>query len=76
MEQDVLVKRTIGKIKQLPIRRVHEVDDFVEFLMQKANDSSITEGLQRLSSASRQTYDFLNDEPELYSVNDLKVKFA
>ena len=76
MERDVLVKKTIGKIKQLPVRRVHEVNDFVEFIMQKTNDSLITEGLQELSSASRHTYDFLNDEPELYSVNDLKVKFT
>ena len=76
MEREVLVKRTIGKIKQLPVKRVHEVNDFVEFIMQKTNDSLITEGLQELSSASRHAYDFLNDEPELYSVNDLKVKFA
>ena len=76
MERDVLVKRTIGKIKQLPVRRVHEVNDFVEFIMQKTNDSLITEGLQRLSSASIHTYDFLKEEPELYSVNDLKVKFS
>jgi hypothetical protein len=76
MERDVLVKRTIGNIKQLPVKRVHEVNDFVEFIMQKTNDSLITEGLQRLSSASSQTYDFLKEEPELYSVNDLKVKFV
>ena len=76
MERDVLVKRTIGNIKQLPVKRVHEVNDFVEFILQKTNDSLITEGLQQMSSASHQTYEFLNDEPELYSVNDLKVKFA
>jgi hypothetical protein len=76
MEQDVLVKRTIGNIRRLPIKRVHEVNDFVEFILQKTNDSLITEGLQELSSASHKTYEFLNDEPELYSVNDLKVKFA
>jgi hypothetical protein len=76
MEREVLVKRTIGNIQRLPSKRVHEVNDFVEFIMQKTNDSLITEGLQELSSMSRHTYDFLDNEPELYSVNDLKVKFA
>jgi len=75
MERDVLVKNTIGKIGQLPTKRVREVSDFVEFIIQRTDDALITEGLQQLSSFSH-SYDFLNDEPELYSVNDLKVKFA
>jgi len=75
MERDVLVKNTIGKIGQLPTKRVREVSDFVEFIIQRTDDALITEGLQQLSSISH-SYDFLNDEPELYSVNDLKVKFA
>ena len=75
MEREVLVKNTIGRIEQLPIKRVQEVNDFVEFIIRKTEDSMITEGLQRLSSIS-DTYDFLNDEPDLYTVNDLKVRFA
>ena len=46
------------------------MNDFVEFIIQKTDDTMITEGLQKLSSLS-QTYDFLCDEPELYTVNDL-----
>jgi hypothetical protein len=75
MEREVLVKRTIGKIEQLPTSRVREVNDFVEFIIRRTDDAMITEGLQHLSSISH-TYDFLRDEPELYTVNDLKVKFA
>jgi len=75
MERDVLVKRTIGKIEQLPTTRVREISDFVEFIIQRTDDAIITEGLQQLSSDS-QTYDFLSDEPELYTVSDLKVKFV
>jgi hypothetical protein len=75
MEREVLVKNTIGKLAQLPTKRVQEVNDFVEFIIRKTDDVLITEGLQQLSSISH-TYDFLNDEPELYTVNDLKVRFA
>ena len=75
MEREVLVKRTIRKIEQLPTTRVREISDFVEFIIRKTDDAMITEGLQQLSSNSR-TYDFLSDEPELYTVSDLKVKFV
>ena len=75
MEREVLVKNTIVRIEQLPIKRVQEVNDFVEFITRRTDDALITEGLQQLSSISH-AYDFLHDEPELYSVNDLKVRFA
>ena len=75
MEREVLIERTIRKIERLPTTRVREVNDFVEFIVQRADDEMITEGLQQLMSYSN-TYDFLYNEPELYSVNDLKVKFS
>ena len=76
MEREVLIKKTIGKIEQLPTTRIQEVNDFVEFIIRRADDALITEGLQQLVSSSSNTYDFLNNEPDLYSMNDLKVKFA
>ena len=72
MEREVLMEKTIRKIKRLPTTRIREVNDFVEFVIRRTDDALITEGLQQLSSYSH-TYDFLNNEPELYSVNDLKV---
>ena len=75
MEREVLIKKTIHKIEQLPTTRIQEVNDFVEFIIQRADDAIITEGLQQLSSSGH-TFDFLYNEPDLYSVNDLKKKFA
>ena len=74
MERTVLVQKTLRNIEQLPTTRIREVSDFVEFMLQKVDDALITEGLQELSSASR-VYDFLENEPEIYSVSDLKVKY-
>ena len=75
MEREVLVKNTIGRIEQLPTKRVQEVNDFVEFIIRRTDDVKITEGLQKLSSVSNAN-DFLYDEPDLYSVDDLKVRFV
>jgi len=75
MEREVLVQKTVHNIEQLPTQRIREVNDFVEFILRKSDDALITEGLQRLASSCH-VYDFLRDEPEIYSVNDLKVKFA
>jgi hypothetical protein len=74
MEREILVREMVRNIKQLPTTRIREVNDFVEFMLQKANDALITEGLQQLSSSSS-VYDFLDDEPDIYSINDLKVKY-
>jgi len=75
MEREVLMEKTIRKMEQLPMTRVREVNDFVEFIIRRTDDAMITEGLQQLMSCSN-TYDFLHNEPDLYSVNDLKVRFA
>ncbi|MCL2072696.1 MAG: hypothetical protein FWH18_02150 [Marinilabiliaceae bacterium] len=75
MEREVLVRNTVGMIGQLPTKRVQEVNDFVEFITRRTGDAMITKGLQQLTSISHSN-DFLNDEPEIYSVNDLKVKYV
>jgi len=75
MERDILMRRTVHNIERLSTRRIQEVNNFVEFMLRKTNNALIIEGLQQLSSESP-VYDFLKNEPELYSVNDLKVKFT
>ena len=75
MEREVLLKKTMGKIEKLPITRIREVNDFIEFIARKTDDALMTEGLQQMLSSSP-AYDFLENEPELYTVNDLKVKFV
>jgi hypothetical protein len=74
MEREVIMRKTVQNIEQLPTRRIKEVNDYVEFILQKTEDAIITEGLQQLSSLCH-SFDFLNNEPELYSTNDLKIKY-
>ncbi len=69
-----LVNKTILNIQKLPLNKVQEVNDFVEFLLNKIDDQIITEGIKSLVQDSK-TFQFLEDEPDLYSVNDLKIRF-
>ena len=71
----MLMQKTVRKIQKLPSKQVQKVDDFVESIIRRTNDAMITEALQQLSLCGK-TYDFLYDEPDIYSVDDLKVKFA
>ena len=75
MEREMLVQKTVRKIEQMPATQIQKVNDFVEFVIRRTNDAMITEGLQQLSLCG-QTYDFLYDEPDIYSVDDLKRRFA
>ena len=74
MERNALIKSTIRKIQQLPDKKIKEVADFTEFLINKIDDQIITDNIQELVSKSK-TYEFLANEEDLYSVNDLKERY-
>jgi len=58
----------------LPDIKIMEVNDFADFLLSKIDDKITLEGMQKLTSDSK-AFDFLKDEENLYSVNDLKEKY-
>lgn len=74
MDKTLLIDKTLQNIKKLPLTQVKEVSDFTEFLLNRLDDHLLTEGIQEIVSTSK-SYDFLKEEPDLYTVNDLKVKF-
>jgi len=74
MNRQVLINNTINKIKQLPDMKIKEVNDFADFLLSKIDDKIIREGIQELTSNSR-AFDFLKNEEDLCSINDLKERF-
>lgn len=71
MDKSILVNITISNIKKLPVSKVKEVNDFVEILLNRIEDQVITEGIQEIASTSK-SFDFLNNEPDLYTVSDFK----
>ena len=75
IERDVLMRKTVQNIELLPTTRIQQINDFAEFILQKTDDILTTKGLQQLSSSS-QGFDFLYNEPDLYSITDLKIKYS
>lgn len=53
MEKDILLSKTIQNMKKLPALKVQEVNDFVEFLINRIDDQILTEGIKEITSSSR-----------------------
>ena len=74
MTRQAIIERTIKAINQLPEDKAEEISDFADFVIKKFEDNRITQSIQQLASKSN-AFDFLNDEEDLYSSNDLKENY-
>lgn len=71
MTKQTIIERTTHAINQLPLNKAEEIADFVDFIIKRYEKQLLTQGIQHLASEG-QTFDFLNEEEDLYSVSDLK----
>lgn len=71
MKRDKVLKETIEKLHQLNEGKLKEAKDFVEFLLSKIADRELMNDIQKQAEKGK-TFDFLRDEEELYSLEDLK----
>lgn len=74
MSDEILLNQTIHKLRKLPASKIEEVDNYVDSLLNKLEEKILSEGIQKIVSES-ETFKFLEDEEELYSMADLKEKF-
>ena len=74
MNRDTLIRQTLKNLSKLPRDKVREISDFVDFIMKKHEEETLQEGIEKLISHSK-SFDFLNEEEDLYSLDDLKEKF-
>jgi len=74
MNRQILIDNTLNKIRQLPDAKIKEINDFADFLLSRIDDKIIQEGIQKLTSESK-AFEFLKDEDDLYTLNDLKEKY-
>lgn len=74
MNKKDLLDSTIKKIQELPEDKIREVNDFVEFLLQRREEFVLNEGMKELVSSSS-SFDFLQEEEDIYTVSDLKEKY-
>lgn len=71
MTRQIIIERTLNAINQLPEGKAEEISDFADFVFKRYEEHELTNGIQKLASASR-AFDFLNNEEEIYSITDLK----
>jgi hypothetical protein len=74
MTRQAIIERTLKAINQLPEEKAEEISDFAEFMMKQYEEQQLSKGIQRLT-ANGQSFDFLKDEEDLYSEDDLKEKY-
>jgi hypothetical protein len=70
MTKQAIIEHTIEVINQLPDDKAAEIADFADFLIRKQDELFFNKDVQQLASA--QSFDFLKDEEDLYTISDLK----
>lgn len=74
MSKQELIEKTLAALQKLPADKVAEVSDFTEFILQRNEDKEIVSGIERLSAQSK-SYQFLEEEEDLYTLNDVKAPY-
>ncbi|WKZ61141.1 MAG: hypothetical protein QY309_06565 [Cyclobacteriaceae bacterium] len=74
MTRETLIKKTIDNLAKLPDQKLKEVSDFAEFLLNRIENQLTTEGIQKLVTDSK-AFKFLEEDEDIYTVNDLKEKY-
>ena len=71
MSKQSIIERTLRAINQLPEDKAEEISVFADFLIKRHEELTLTEGIQKMA-ANSQSFDFLNDEEDIYTEDDIK----
>jgi len=71
MTRQAIIERTINAINQLPLNKAEEISDFADFVSKRYEEFQLKRGTQQLLNES-ETFYFLKEEEELYTLSDLK----
>lgn len=74
MTKHELIKKTVDTLAILPEDKIKQILDFVEFLQKQNEERVLQQGIHKLMDGSK-TYKFLEEEEDLYTVDDLKEKY-
>lgn len=74
MSKKELIEKTIAALQKLPADKIAEVSDFADFILQRNEDKLITEGIAQLSGQLK-SYNFLAEEEDIYTLNDVKAPY-
>lgn len=71
MTKQAIIERTLKAINLLPEDKAEEISNFADFIFKQYEESQITEGIQTLVSIDK-AYDFLEEDEDLYTLDDFK----
>jgi hypothetical protein len=74
MNRQNLIENTLEKIKQLPDIKLKEINEYADFLISRIDDNIIRDGIQEITSQN-ESFDFLKEDEDIYTVEDLKVRY-
>ena len=73
MTKELIIEKTIKVINQLPENKAEEISNFADYLFKKFEEEDLKKGIAEIISTN-ESFSFLNEEEEIYSLNDLKTK--
>jgi hypothetical protein len=71
MTKQLMIEQTLKVFNQLPEEKVEEISNFADFILKRYEVSELLRGIQKIASNSN-SFNFLNEEKELYTIADLK----
>ena len=74
MSRAEIIEKTVAALNKLPEDKGEEVADFADFIVRKTEEQELQTGIHQLVAKS-DSFAFLNDEEDLYTLDDLKEKF-
>ncbi|MEO6330593.1 MAG: hypothetical protein ABIO55_16790 [Ginsengibacter sp.] len=74
MTREAIIQKTVQALTILPADKAEEISDFADFMLKKYEELTLQQGLLILQS-QHETFDFLNEDDEIYSLADIKEKF-
>jgi len=73
MTREAIISKTMKALSVLPAEKAEEVADFASYILKKHEDDLILTGTKITESSS--AFQFLADEEDIYTVDDIKVKY-
>jgi hypothetical protein len=74
MTREAIIQKTMEVLYALPTDKIEEVSDFADYILKKYDDRLLQQGMQALIEES-DTFNFVEEEQELYTVKDLKERY-
>jgi hypothetical protein len=74
MTREAIIQKTIKTLNMLPAEKAGEVADFADYVLKKHEELTLQNGIEKLVEKS-EAFQFLNDEEDLYTAEDIKEKY-